>query len=477
MEDIDKRGREAMMGDSLDLAVNNTVEIPTAAARMLACIPELYAQSKPINTVQLLDELHEAFWWGTELGSPEEELQTWQRLRARGWALEALRALTPEPPYGLYRLEIVLTTLLILSDTDREAMAAVPPETACPPLIEGLVTLLKAMKTRTQSRRGHFSDLQQEETLAAGSLVDYRQLGRLIRNSHTELPPAVHLAVLLLKRFTPEKLAGHIEDRQDIFFSDAVRKALAGDAPKFALLVNDVPFKFVCASMLRDIQVSNAAEGSVDTIRELLLQVAQTDHWQKWLLDFAQYPHPDTVAEQALSEALLYLTPAHWSAFVNAVELWTYAGTARPVANILAPFLHAMGNEKSADMWRFAFERWSKWDYDSSDSTKHLVAPSTCSFDFPVAVYYSLQPLDDTLAEEARLLECIATVEQKWFTDFSELVSYRNRLSSRLRLVQHGLTLRKSSPRRASWLPPPVKPDSDFAKVRYRFYDTSSRGG
>lgn len=462
------------MGDSLDLAVNNTVEIPTAVARMLACIPELYAQSKSINSAQLKDELHEAFWWGTEPGSPEEEIQTRQRLRAQGWALVELKALAPEPTHGLYRLEFILTTLLILSNTDREAMEVVPPETACPSLLEGLVALLKATKTRSQSRRDHFSDLQQEEMLAECSRVDYRQLKTLLRNQRIEpLPPAVHLAVMLLKRFAPERLAGHIEDRQDVLFSVAVRNALAGDAPTFALLVNDVTFKFVCAIPLRNGLVSNATEGSVDTICELLLQVAQTDHWQDWMVDFAQYPHSGTVAEKALSEALSHLTPAHWSAFVDAVELWNYPGTAEPVANILVPFRLALGNEKSLDMWRFAFERWNKWDYgseDNEDKANHLLAPPTCSFDFPVAMYYSLQSLDNSQAEEARLLESIATVEQKWFTDFSELVSYRNRLSSRLRLVQHGLTIRNSSLERAGPLPPPVKPDSDFAKVRYRFY-------
>jgi hypothetical protein len=40
------------MGDSFDRAVNNTVEIPAAAARALARMQELYTQSKPFNVLE-----------------------------------------------------------------------------------------------------------------------------------------------------------------------------------------------------------------------------------------------------------------------------------------------------------------------------------------------------------------------------------------------------------------------------------------
>jgi hypothetical protein len=79
--------------------------------------------------------------------------------------------------------------------------------------------------------------------------------------------------------------------------------------------------------------------------------------------------------------------------------------------------------------------------------------------------------LDEVRAEEGKLLEGIATVERKWFTDLSALVTYRNRLSSRLRLVQHGLAIRNPPPEGADPLPPRIEPDSEFAEFRYRFFD------
>lgn len=459
-----------MMGESL-----NAIEMPTATAKALGRIQELYTQSQPFNALELKDELTETLWWGTESGSPEEEVQARNRVHACTWALQELAAWMPEPPYALYRLQIVLTTLLMSSTSGRDAMEVVPQQMASQPFLEGLVMLLKVMGIGIQSHRHRLGEHQwREETQAAGRNGDYSKLGNLIRHLETELPPDVHMAVMLLTRFAPDKLARYIEERQDVFFSVAVRDALTEDAPKFALLVNDVTFKFICASPLADVRVVNAPEGSVDVIRELLLQVAQTDRWHAWLLDFARYPKAETVAVETLSGALAQLTAAHWSAFVDAVELWTYEGTAGAVANILVPFLHNLGNEKSADMWCLAFERWSKWDYGRDEKDKHMSAPSTCSFDFPVSMYYALLPLAEAQAEEARLLEGIENVELKWFTDFSELVTYRNCLSSRLRLVQHGFAIRYPPAEGVFALPPRIEPESEFAEFRYRFFDVSS---
>jgi hypothetical protein len=464
-----------MKGDSSDRAVYMAVEMPIALVRALASMPELYAQSKPLNIVALKDELDEELWWGTESGTPEAEEQARQRLRAQSWALQELEALAPESPYGLYHLQIVLTTWLISSPSDRSAVDVLPQEFARLPLLDGLEKLLKDTVMGIQNCRHRIDDDRwREDMQAAGRSGDYRKLGMLIRHLNMELSPDIRLAVMLLAKYTPDRLARHVEERRDVLFSVGVRDALADDAPRFALSVSDVTFKFVCTSQLANVGATSAPEGAVEVVRELLLQVAQTGLWRAWIFDFAQYPQADNVAEKALSEALTQLTAAHWADFVDAVELWTHAGTAGPVANILIPFLNAMGKERSADMWRLAFARWDKWDYCSDDRDKHLFAPSACSFDFPVAMYYTFLPLDEAQAEMAKLLEGIAAVEQKWFTNFSELVTYRNRLSSRLRLVQHSFTIRNPPPGGINSLPPCIEPDSEFSEVRYRFFDVSA---
>ncbi len=463
------------MADSLGRAVREAVEVPVAAEKVLEYIQELCTHSKPLNFVELKYELNEVIWWGAEPGSPEAEDQMRQRLRIQGWALQELENIMPEPNHGLCRLQIVLTALLIASPSDKAAMDVVPQEMAHPPLLDGLEMLLRYTATGVQCHRYHAGDrLWSERVQAASRREDYRELGSLIRHLEMELSPDFSLAVMLLAKFSPDRLARHIEERQDVFFSVAVRGALAEDSLKFALSVNDITFKFVCASPLADAQIANAPEGSVDAICELLLQVAKTEFWYAWLLDFARYPKAESVAERAISEALTQLTAAHWAVFVSAVELWAYTWTAEPIANILVPFFHNLGGEKSVEMWRLAFERWNKWDYGCDEKDNHLSAPSACSFDFPVAMYYALLPLEEAQAEECRLLEEIATVEQKWFADFSALVTYRNRLSSRLRLVRHGFTIRNFLPGVANPLPPRIEAESEFAEIRYQFFDVST---
>ena len=85
-----------------------------------------------------------------------------------------------------------------------------------------------------------------------------------------------------------------------------------------------------------------------------------------------------------------------------------------------------------------------------------------------LAAHYATLPIEEVVAEESRLLAAIASIEQGWFTGFSSLVSQRNRLSSRLRLVQHGLRIRRAGENeQVDALPPPIEPEGEFSRVRY----------
>jgi hypothetical protein len=279
---------------------------------------------------------------------------------------------------------------------------------------------------------------------------------------------------MLLRKFAPERLARCIEERQEIFFSIGVRDVLAADAIGFSLSVSDLSFKFICAASLVDLEEASAPSDSVEDLYRLLLQVAKTDHWRAWISGLVRYPHAGTVAERALPKALAQLNAAHWADFLDAIELWTYAGTVEPVANILAAFQGDLDGAPALEMWQLAFSRWDKWDYGHEDKDKHLHAPTVCSFDYPVAMYYACLPLDEAQSERARLLGDIASVEQRWFPDVSALVTYRNRLLSRLRLVEHGIAIRGQLATTA--LPPAIEPESEFLAVRYRYFDVTNPG-
>ena len=447
-------------------------EIPAAAARALVRIQNIDVQSEPFNLGDLRDDLNETLWHGHEPGSPPADEQNLQRLSAKDWALQELALITPGSLQGPYRLQIALTTLAISSASDAEALDAVTQEMISHPLLDGLESILGATDPDTQSgygSRGCTQSRQEAQTLCRGH--QYRLLESLIRHQPIFFTSEVRLAVMLLRRFAPQRLARFIEKRQDIFFSIGIRDVLAADAASFALSVSDLSFKFICAASLTDIEETSAPSGSVEDLYHLLLQVAKTDHWRAWISGLVHYPRVGTVAEKAIPKALVELGAVHWADFLDSIELWTYPGTVEPVANILTAFQGAVKGEESSEMWRLAFLRWDEWDYGQHEG-KHLHAPAVCSFDYPVAMYYACLPLDEAQSERDRLLEGIASVEQKWFTDVSALVTYRNCLSSRLRLVLHGLSIRGQLA--ATALPPAIEPESDFLAVRYRYFDVNS---
>lgn len=121
-------------------------------------------------------------------------------------------------------------------------------------------------------------------------------------------------------------------------------------------------------------------------------------------------------------------------------------------------------------MWVAAFERWDAWDYGRHEPLFFLGSPRVCALDFPVAMYYSHMPVEERSALERELQGAIAYVERGWFSSEVELCTERNRLASRLRLVRHGSALAAGD---ANALPPPIRPDSEYAEVRYGYFEVN----
>lgn len=445
-------------------------EVPVAIVNALALVNELCAQSKNLDVAAFEDEIDTELWWGAETGSPAEENQSKQRANAQYWALHELKAFSSVPPLAEYHLQIILTTLSVTFRSDWAVVDNLPHEMAQAPLVDSLVKLIDRATVDVRLR-GSDERKWREDVVLAGRDGNYQSLGNLIRHLEVRSTADIRLATILLEKLNPTRLADCIVAKKDVFFSVAVRDALDEDAAEFALSVADVTFKFVCVSLLADKRVEDARLGEVEAVRALILQVAQTDLWRNWISEFAHYPSGDTVGETALSAALSQMSTSSWQDFIDAIELWNLPSTAQAVTKILLPFLQSVKEEVSAPMWQFAFERWDRWDYCGTEPNKHLLSPESCSLDFPVLLHYATIPLHEAEAEEARLLEFISTIEQKWFVDLLSLASSRNRAVSRLRLVQHGLIIRNHGSEAVNALPPPIEPKNEFERVRYRYFD------
>ena len=451
---------------------NGPVEMPAAVQDILQKLPSHAAQSLPLNTIALEKQIAEQFsTWGTLYSVKTLDLEQAERwVNALRWVLQELRSWTPEVAQPWLRLQVLLAALAAF-DAVNAGVDAVFQKFTATPLPEGLHRLLE--HAEAQHVRSHAVDNSWwDEVQAAGRGGDHERLETLTRRLDVCLQPDTRLAIYLLWRIQPDLLAGLINQKQDAVLSYAVCKVLADSAPKFALNVDDVTFKFFSVAAVADMQPGHAPSGAVDVFCELLLQVAGSHHWRSWLQAYYKHPNGNTVSEEALSKSLGRLKARHWADFVSAVQLWAHRGTAGPVANILIPFYQTVGDPGAREMWLLAFERWDPWDYGRGERENYMFAPAACSFDFPVAMYYAHLLPEEVKTEEARLIEAIASVEQKWFSSESDLITHRNRLLSRLRLVRHGQALSSGA---TEALPPPVQSDGEYTALRYRYFDVNSQ--
>lgn len=450
------------------------VNMPEAVSTALEDSHGTLLAASPSEVKAFNRALNRLLWHGAESGTPEE--QALHRIHAQQWALRQLEVLPLEPDQSLSPVRIVLTTLYIASTSASEAAKIVPQALAHTHFMQSLVTLVEESSPDISMISRHQSQQEWRDALqTADRDANYHRLGQLIRHQEVDIAPDACVAILLLTKFAPAEVSRLIQEKRDVLFSLAVQRLLGPQSVQLALSVNDVTFKYLSVCSLANCPVAQVPEATVADIATLHAQVAQTERWRGWILDFARYPHEGTVTEMALPIALAQLNATHWAAFIDAVELWTLPSTANAVARLLVPFIQAMGAEESREMWRLAFMRWDNWDYALREAGTGLTAPSTCSFDFPVAVYYASLPECEIKAEIERLQVEIACVEQTWFPDKNSLLNERNRLSSRVRLVQHALTLLHPPSDGAQALPPTINPESEFADFRYQFYDVHAR--
>lgn len=447
-------------------------EPPEAVRLALEQFPTHAAQALPVDTLALMSGVEGEFsTWNTLFSTqPLESAHADRWVCALRWVLQETLAWTPDVAHPWLRLQVLLAALSAF-DAENAGIETVFLQVLATPLAEGLRRLLE-LTTWRQALPASRGGTLLEEIQAKAQGGDFEQLKHLTRQVELRLAGDSRLAIYLLWRLRPDLLAGVINEKQDAIFTYGVSEVLGEHALGFALGIDNVTFKFFSARSIADRPTENAQSGSMDVFRDLLLQVANTPAWGSWLKAFYKHPQGGSISDGALPGALARLQATHWVDFVTAVQLWTYAGTTVPVTNILIDFYRQVGDSGAREMWSLAFRRWDQWDYERGEHNANMFAPSACSSDFPVAMHYANLPPAEVTAEEQRLGDAIESIEQQWFSSESELITHRNRLLSRLRLVRHGQAL--ASGTTAEALPPLVQPEGEYSALRYRYFDVSS---
>lgn len=444
------------------------VREPAAVAAALAKLAS-ECETPSIDMTTLQDALDAEFPWRNQLvfqsrQTGPDEREVWAQ--AVRWLINAIVATRTDSDLEATRFQVMLAALGIL-DVGGEGVGSVIDRFAGTHVLASVASLVARLgflpSELDENSKATLKDLT--EQFRAG---DFKSLQHSLPAMQLNFGPDIWSAVFLLWKLDAALLARLLDQRGDFTFAMMVCSILGPQSPLFALQVRSVTFKFLSIPWLERLTNVNSGVTAGGVLKDLLLQVAKTSHWKGWLNATYEYPEASSAqARAALAEALVQLDEPQWRDLIEAVALSTSRGSPEGLADILNQVAGQLGDSKTQPFWDAAFARWDAWDYGKSHA-QFLSSPNACSFDFPVAMYYARLPAQQRLAEEVRLQQEIASIEQRWFANESQLCSERNRFASRLRLVRHGTVLAAGGNHA---LPGPVRVDSEYAEVRYRYHN------
>lgn len=404
-------------------------------------------------------------------GTPPDAASSAAWEAAIRWLLSALRNWDSSEENSLNKLRALLGAVTAL-DANSAGLSSVAAQVASNQLTAGLQRFIESTDAGPVFNERKFPELlQQIESLASSNNLE--QLWHIVLHLNFFPVPDLWTAVAFMYNADPAALAGIIESRNNVLFSLMICTVLETQAIALAPRVNNLVFKFVSVANFWQGRTTGPQQSIQSTLQALLLQIAQTSaaDWSAWMQALFKYPGNNPSLDAALAAALQQLSQENWAAFFKALSLSYSHRAAAPVANILIPFAHSTNVRGETLIWATAYQVWSDWSYGQHENDAAMFAPVACALDFPVAMYYASLPNHERLTVERSLLEAIETVEQQWFNSATDLVTERNRLKSRLRLVQKGIALANGGPLS---LPPPIQPDADlYTSTRYHYYDVS----
>lgn len=386
--------------------------------------------------------------------------------------LERLRAWFSEQSHAFEELSALLYSLDALG-LDSVDVASLTKSLQSDELFDGLYTLVRNTEV-TSFSPGHDRIPNADQEIKEASLQgNFVKIGHIVRYIMPAFNAAISSAVRLLWNFDSTKLAEAVTLKDSVYFALLVRLTLKDS---FATLAAEVPLiwvKYFAVETLEEVHRRDGSSlNSVAPLQQLLLQVSDTPAWQGWMKALLAAPHADSLMCAALPGVLAALQESHWAGFIAAVSLGYSKRSAEPTASILASFYRQVDPLAAHMMWSMCFERWKDWNYGANERQFYMFSPAACAFDYPVAMYYSDMPSHERDAEEAALELAVECVEQQWFASGSDLITERNRLLSRLRLVVHGRRIARGD---ANLLPSDVQPPDTYSSVRYSYHDVQAR--
>jgi hypothetical protein len=167
---------------------------------------------------------------------------------------------------------------------------------------------------------------------------------------------------------------------------------------------------------------------------------------------FTGYPALGLSLGRALAEAPL----AAIDGYVSSIRLYPKpvgpdVGR-RSVAKCLREFRATATPEQRRALWTRAHGRWLQWGFNQADPNQHLMAISWSDLDYAV-VAYACECMDEAARNSAmdRIRAEVQTLENRWYTSFTDILTCWNRLLSQFQPYAHATFIASNTSE--DWLP------------------------
>lgn len=387
--------------------------------------------------------------------------------------LQALKAWSPSLPQAADHLRVLLVSLQVL-DVRGAGLAVATPSIASPTLTIALAQLVSAVEVVPGSLAMRGYPGLRDELRTASEQGNYERLSHYLAHLFPEPQLDLTSALRMLWELDQASALKAIAQKNDVLFYYAALWILEQELPTLAALAPNDVFRFVAVEYLQDAAFDRRP--GVDweqVVLQVLVAAASGSNWSSWAQALFKYFDQRSLPGRVLGRTLAAIAEDKWEAVIKAFSDNFTGRMAQTVAKTLAEFARLAGHDKAAALWKLAYVHWDASDYRRQEAKYHMFSPMPTSLDFPVSMYYSLLPAAEVNGEEVRLVAQLAQVEQKRYESASDLLTDRNRLLSRLRLLRHGRSIAKGA---TPGLPGPIAPEPDrYSQIRYHYNDYVAR--
>lgn len=245
-------------------------------------------------------------------------------------------------------------------------------------------------------------------------------------------------ATQVLNAFAPAVLASAFDEMHKV---PSLLIMLGSISPlrslQLAAASSNWPLKFL-ALRLSMKKIEEVSAEFQDLCTQLLCQAAENIHeWPKWMTVFNAFPSRYPALQPSLGRALCTMPSQAVMQYFEAINMSSISRREDMAAAFSVILQH--GNETQRKLvWERAYHRWSDWNFEKKDPSRHLFSIKASALDIAVVAYYRecLNQKGREMVEASLQVEFL-NVEQAWHEELSDYLSAFNRHLSRYQPFGH----------------------------------------